>query len=158
MALEFVIVKWGYINPPPLYRVKKWCRCKNMAAALYSEGPLSFCWLLKDKVINLSSIETAKFVNVISSYIFLVLFETGTCLGIDRVLLVATTSGLISISLETKDYTPLPLPYVSTDTQEWKIMHVDYDPIDKKVYVIDGESGVIRRCKFDGSEQEVLCK
>uniref|UniRef100_A0A0M3HPM8 Low-density lipoprotein receptor-related protein 6 n=1 Tax=Ascaris lumbricoides TaxID=6252 RepID=A0A0M3HPM8_ASCLU len=79
-------------------------------------------------------------------------------LRIDRVLLVATTSGLISISLETKDYTPLPLPYVSTDTQDWKIMHVDYDPIDKKVYVIDGESGVIRRCKFDGSEQEEIIK
>uniref|UniRef100_A0A915A586 Low-density lipoprotein receptor repeat class B n=1 Tax=Parascaris univalens TaxID=6257 RepID=A0A915A586_PARUN len=78
--------------------------------------------------------------------------------SIDRVLLVATTSGLISISLETKDYTPLPLPYANTDTQEWKIMHVDYDPIDKKVYVIDGESGVIRRCKFDGSEQEEIIK
>ncbi|VDM47866.1 unnamed protein product [Toxocara canis] len=78
--------------------------------------------------------------------------------GIDRVLLVATTSGLIYISLETKDYTPLPLPYAGADLQEWKIMHVDYDPIDKKLYFIDGEAGVIRRCKFDGSEEEEFIK
>lgn len=70
-------------------------------------------------------------------------------------MLVATASGLIHISLDTDDYTPMLLSYASTNFTDAKIMHVDYDPIEKKLYFIDGDRGVIKRCGFNGTEFEV---
>ncbi|VDK41720.1 unnamed protein product [Anisakis simplex] len=94
------------------------------------------------------------------------LLENGlTCApsGIDRVLLVATTSGLIYISLDTDDYTPLPIKLAATANnndqnkngmEEWKIVDVDYDGVEKKIYFIDAETRSIQRCDFNGSNLE----
>lgn len=76
--------------------------------------------------------------------------------GIERLLYVATTSGLIFISLDTAHHTPLPLPNAASEIRETKVVHIDFDPIDKKLFLIDGDMGVIRRCNPDGTEMEVI--
>lgn len=76
--------------------------------------------------------------------------------GIERLLYVATTSGLIFISLDTAHYTPLPLPHAASEIRDTKVVHIDFDPIDKKLFMIDGDMGVIRRCNPDGTGMEVL--
>lgn len=75
--------------------------------------------------------------------------------GVERVLFVATTSGLIYISLDTMEHAPMPVVYAGSEIHDTRIMHVDYDPVEKKVYVIDGDAGVIRRFNFNGTEREV---
>ncbi|CAG9534171.1 unnamed protein product [Cercopithifilaria johnstoni] len=76
--------------------------------------------------------------------------------GIERLLYVATTSGLIFISLDTAHHTPLPLPNMASEVRETKVVHIDFDPIDKKLFMIDGDIGVIRRCNPDGTEMEIF--
>ncbi|EFO25858.2 low-density lipoprotein receptor repeat class B containing protein [Loa loa] len=76
--------------------------------------------------------------------------------GIERLLYVATTSGLIFISLDTGHHTPLPLPNAASEIRDTKVVHVDFDPIDKKLFMIDGDMGVIRKCNPDGTEMEVF--
>uniref|UniRef100_A0A915PQD1 EGF-like domain-containing protein n=1 Tax=Setaria digitata TaxID=48799 RepID=A0A915PQD1_9BILA len=76
--------------------------------------------------------------------------------GIERLLYVATTSGLIFISLDTAHHAPLPLPSVASEMRDSKVVHIDFDPVDKKLFVIDGDRGVIRRCNPDGTEMEVF--
>ncbi|VDM11678.1 unnamed protein product [Wuchereria bancrofti] len=76
--------------------------------------------------------------------------------GIESLLYVATTSGLIFISLDTAHHTPLPLPNVASEIRDTKVVHIDFDPIDKKLFMIDGDMGVIRRCNPDGTGMEVF--
>uniref|UniRef100_A0A158Q8K8 Low-density lipoprotein receptor-related protein 6 n=1 Tax=Elaeophora elaphi TaxID=1147741 RepID=A0A158Q8K8_9BILA len=76
--------------------------------------------------------------------------------GIERLLYVATTSGLIFISLDTAHHTPLPLPNAASEIHDSKVVHIDFDPIDKKLFMIDGDVGVIRRCNPDGTGMEVF--
>ncbi|VDK89540.1 unnamed protein product, partial [Litomosoides sigmodontis] len=56
----------------------------------------------------------------------------------------------------TAHYTPLPLPHAASEIHDTKVVHVDFDPIDKKLFMIDGDMGVIRRCNPDGTEMEVF--
>jgi hypothetical protein len=73
--------------------------------------------------------------------------------GVQRVLLVGSTSGLYFISLDTNDYIPQPIRYnVTTSKQRQRIVDVDYDPVDGLVYWIDREVQKIRRCRLNGSE------
>ncbi|KAL3982211.1 Low-density lipoprotein receptor repeat class B family protein [Acanthocheilonema viteae] len=76
--------------------------------------------------------------------------------GIERLLYVATTSGLIFISLDTAHHTPLPLPNAASEIRDTKVVHIDFDPIEKKLFMIDGDRGVIRRCNPDGTGMEVF--
>ncbi|VDN01921.1 unnamed protein product [Thelazia callipaeda] len=76
--------------------------------------------------------------------------------GIERLLYVATTSGLIFISLDTMHHAPLSLSTVASEIRDTKVVHIDYDPVEKKLFMIDGDMGVIRRCNPDGTEMEIF--
>ncbi|VDO48415.1 unnamed protein product [Onchocerca flexuosa] len=76
--------------------------------------------------------------------------------GIERLLYVATISGLIFISLDTAHHTPLPFPNAASEIRDTKVVHIDFDPVDKKLFMIDGDMGVIRRCNPDGTGMEVI--
>lgn len=94
-------------------------------------------------------------INYVGKYSRL-LFRFLQILGIERLLYVATTSGLIFISLDTAHHTPLPLPNAASEIRDTKVVHIDFDPIDKKLFMIDGDMGVIRRCNPDGTGMEVI--
>lgn len=49
----------------------------------------------------------------------------------------------------------MSLPNAGSEIRDTKIVHVDFDPIDKKLFMIDGDTGVIRKCNPDGTEMEV---
>uniref|UniRef100_A0A8R1TUT8 EGF-like domain-containing protein n=1 Tax=Onchocerca volvulus TaxID=6282 RepID=A0A8R1TUT8_ONCVO len=76
--------------------------------------------------------------------------------GIERLLYVATTSGLIFISLDTTHHTPLLFPNAASEIRDTKVVHIDFDPVDKKLFMIDGDMGVIRRCNPDGTGMEIF--
>ncbi|VDK36667.1 unnamed protein product [Gongylonema pulchrum] len=75
---------------------------------------------------------------------------------IERLLYVATTSGLIYISLDTVHHTPMPFSNAAPEIRDTKIVHVDFDPVDRKLFLIDGDMGVIRKCNPDGTEMEIF--
>ncbi len=72
--------------------------------------------------------------------------------GLEKMLLVASASGVFYISLDTDDFTPMELSDIHDPD---RAVDVDYDPVDRFIYWIDGERQRIRRCHFDGSSLEV---
>ncbi|KAI1723220.1 low-density lipoprotein receptor domain class A domain-containing protein [Ditylenchus destructor] len=91
--------------------------------------------------------------------------------GITKALIVAASSGIYFISLDTEDFIPQPIILtkpieehdkefpeditpIANDIQRYG--DVDFDPLEGKVYWIDKEAKKIKRCFLNGSEYEEI--